>query len=231
MGETLLEAQSYVSTRDLIVGKYGLRLTGPYVTISRESGCSGFTLGLLLAEILNDHAPTGRAWKVYGKEILEQLATETNLAEEMVEKLHARDPGLVVDFMRSLMGRDVPSGYEVRNRITSIIRGLAVHGQVILVGQGSAGATRGIDNGLNVRLKAPEDWRVERVARGYGASPAEARDILRQRDQDRDFLRRIYLMRNAHEPEFHALYDCSQLGLAQIATSIVAAMKQRGMVR
>ena len=190
MSETLLEARSYASTREMIVRKYGQRVTGPFVTISRQSGCSGFALGLLLAEILNDHAPPGRAWKVYGKEILAQLATETNLAEEMVAKLHARDPGLVVDFLRSLMGRQIPSGYVVRNRITSIIRGLAVHGQAILVGQGSVGATWGIDNGLNVRLVAPEDWRVLRVAQGYGLPPAEARAMLRQRDQDRDYLRK-----------------------------------------
>lgn len=230
MTETLLEAESYVSTRDLIGRKYGQRVTGPYVTISRQSGCSGFALGLLLAEILNDHAPPGRPWKVYGKEILEQLATETNLAEEMVAKLNARDPGLVVDFLRSLMGQNIPSGYEVRNRITSIVRGLAVHGQAILVGQGSSGATWGIENGLNVRLVGPEDWRVRRVAHGYGLARADARAMLRQRDRDRDYLRRIYVMRNGHKLDFNMVFDCSQFGLAQIATNIVAAMKQKAMM-
>jgi cytidylate kinase len=230
MADTLLEPRSYVGTRKTIALDYGRRVTRPYVTISRQSGCSGFALGLLMAEILNDRAAPGRAWTVYGKEILEQLATETNLAEEMVEKLNARDPGLVVDFLRSLSSHEIPSGCEVRNRVTSIIRGLAVHGQAILVGQGSAGATRGIENGLNVRLVAPEDWRVQRVAQGYGISPAEARAMVRTRDQDRDYLRRIYTMRNAHDPEFHMAFDCSQLGLAQIATNVVASMKQKGMV-
>jgi len=225
------DIDSVFSTQQQIGREYGQERPGPYVTVSRQCGCSGFTLGLLLAEILNDDAPPGRAWKVYGREILEQLATETNLAAELVEKIWAREPRLVVDFFRSFLSKKkVPSGYEIRNRITSIIRGMAYEGYVIIVGQGGAGATTGIENGLNIRLEAPEDWRAKEVAKSYGCGLAEATSIVRKREKEREYLRRMYLMRYPREPQFHIVYDNSYFGLTTIANHVVHAMRLKQLI-
>ena len=95
---------------------------GPFVTISRQFGCWGFSLGLLLLDILNDQARPGQAWRIYHKEILDRLASETNLDTETLNKQRRAKPGLLSDLLRSFSKEKIPSGIEVRNRMTAIIR-------------------------------------------------------------------------------------------------------------
>ncbi len=201
---------------------------GPFLTISRQFGCYGFSLGLLLLEILNETAPPGRGWKVYNREILERLATETNLATELLERERRTKPRLIVDFFRSLSPERIPSGFEIRNRITTIIRGLAVEGYAILVGQGSAGATQDLPNGLSIRLEAPLDWRVNQVAYREGLTETAAKMRIGAVDEERDYLRKIYEAKFGRKPAFHITYDCSVFTLAQIAQHVVYAMKLKG---
>jgi hypothetical protein len=203
---------------------------GPFLTISRQFGCYGFSLGLLLLEILNEEAPPGKVWKIYNREVLQRLATESNLAAEMLDRERRTRPRLIVDFFRSLSRERIPSGYEIRNRITTIIRGLAVEGYAILIGQGGAGATQDLPNGLSIRLEAPLEWRVQQVAYREGLNETQAKLRIKAVEEEREYLRKIYEAKFGRKPPFHLAYDCSIFTLAQIAQHIVYAMKLRGCV-
>ena len=203
---------------------------GPYVTISRQFGCYGFSLGLLLMEILNEDADSEHTWRIYHKEILSRLATQTNMAKELLEKERRSKPRMLVHFFRSFSGEKVPSGHEIRNRITTIVRGLAIEGHAIVVGQGGAAATRDLPNGLTIRLEAPEDWRVKQVAFREGLSETKSRERIREKEEEREYLRKLYEAKSARGPGFHIVYDCSVFSLAQIAQHVVAAMRFRGLL-
>ncbi len=200
---------------------------GPFITISRQYGCYGFSLGLLLMEVLNDDADAEHTWRIYHKEILMRLAKETNMAAEVLERERRAKPRLFLDFFRALRGDRVPSGYEIRNRITSLIRNLALEGHAIVIGQGGAGATYDLPNGLSVRLEAPLDWRVKEVAFREGLTETEARLRVRAQERERAYLERVYAMRYPRKPAFNIVYDCSVFTLAQIAQHVVYAMKLR----
>ncbi len=204
--------------------------SGPFVTISREYGCWGFSLGLLLLEILNEETEPGTAWKIYHKEILDRLAAETNQATETLEKQRREKPRMLTDFFRSLSSQKVPSGYEVRNRISGIIRELAIEGHSIIIGQGSAGATHDLQKGLSIRLEAPEAWRVKQIAFREGLSETEAKLRMKAKESERDYLRKIYERRFPRKPAFNLVYDCSVFTLAQIAQHVVYAMKLRKII-
>ena len=203
---------------------------GPYITVSREYGCWGFSLGLLLLDILNEQAPKGKAWHIYHKEILDKLAGETDMAPDMLEDQRKRKPRAFVDFFRSIGGKKLPSGFAIRNRITTIIRSIAIDGYAIVVGQGGAGATHDLLNGLSIRLEAPIDWRVKQIAFREGLSETEARLRIQAKTKDRDYIRKIYQTRFPRKPAFNLVYDCSVLSLAQIAQHVVYAMKLKGYV-
>ncbi|MFP4104739.1 MAG: AAA family ATPase [Phycisphaerae bacterium] len=203
---------------------------GPFVTISREYGCWGFSLGLLLLEILNEEAEPGEdSWQVYHKEILERLATEANVGLEIIEQQRREKPRMLIDFFRSFKKDRVPSGYEIRNRTITIIRGLATAGHSLIIGQGGAGATHDLPNGISIRLEAPEDWRVKQIAFREGLSETEARLRLRAQEQERDYLKRTYESKFPRKPAFNLTYDCSEFTLAQIAQHVVYAMKLKGI--
>jgi hypothetical protein len=207
-----------------------IRNAGPFVTISRQFGCYGFSLGLLLMEVLNDDADPEHTWKIYHKEILARLASETNTAAEELERERRSKPRLFLDFLRAFKRERVPSGYEIRNRITTLIRGLAIEGYAIIIGQGGAGATNDLPNGLSVRLEAPLDWRVKETAFREGLTETEARLRVRAMERERAYLERIYATRFPRKPAFHLVYDCSVFTLAQIAQHVVYAMKMKGCI-
>ncbi len=204
---------------------------GPFVTISRQYGCWGFSLGLLLLEILNDMVEPPTSWKIYHKEILDRLATETNMAADILERQRRSKPRLLANFFRSFGHGQAPSGYKIRNQITTLIRGLAIEGHAILIGQGSAGATQDVPNGLSIRLEAPEDWRAKQVAFRDGLSETEAKLRIRAKEREREYLRKIYRARFPRKPAFHLAYDCSVFTLAQIAQHVVHAMELKGCIR
>ncbi len=205
---------------------------GPYITVSREFGCWGFSLGLLLLDILNEEDTSGHPWKIYHKEVLDSLASETDVDAEVLEEQRRSKPRLFADFFRSLgkSGDRIPSGIEVRNRITKIIRELGIDGHAIIVGQGGAGALNDLPNGLSIRLEAPEDWRVKQVAFREGLSETEAKLRIQAKQREKEYLRKIYETRFPRKPAFNLVYDCSVFSLAQIAQHVVYAMKLKKII-
>ncbi|RPI62767.1 MAG: hypothetical protein EHM48_03575 [Planctomycetaceae bacterium] len=203
---------------------------GPFVTISRQFGCWGFALALLLRDSLNEHLPPSKTWKILNKEILERLAREIDLPAEILDLQRRSKPSLLVDFFRSLSDQRIPSGYEIRNRITTLIRGEAIRGHAIIVGQGGAGATTDLPHGLSIRLEAPRQWRIEQVAYREQVSESKAGELIDEMEEVREYLRKIYDVRFPRKPAFHLTYDCSIFTLAQIAQHVTYAMKLRGLI-
>ncbi|MCD6364289.1 MAG: cytidylate kinase family protein [Planctomycetes bacterium] len=201
---------------------------GPFVTISRQFGCYGFSLGLLMMEVLNDDPDSQTQWKIYHREVLERLATETDVATETLDRQRRTKPRLLLDLFRSLSRKRVPSGFEVRRRIRRIIRELAIEGGALIVGQGSTAATSDLPNGLSVRLEAPLEWRVREVAFREGLSETKAKLRIKAKDREREYLRRLYQARSKSRPPFSLTYDCSTFTLAKIAQHVVYAMKLKG---
>ncbi len=204
--------------------------SGPFMTISRQFGCHGYFLGLLLVDMLNNEPKQKNPWKVYQREILDRLSEETEVATDVLNRLRRERPRMLVNFFRNLSTKRSPGAYEIRNRIANMIRGLAFDGHCILIGMGGAGATADIGNGLRVRLEAPKDWRVNRVVESEGISPVEAKLMLQKHDTERDHLRKIYGMKFRREPAFDLVYDCSAFSLAQITQHIIHAMKLKGLL-
>lgn len=209
---------------------YDLPEGGPFITISREPGCHGFSLGLLLQELLNDLAPAGKAWRLFSREILQRLAEETQIDVDTLNKERHSKPSVMTDMFRTFSDKHMPSGLAIRNRITVIIRSEAAKGYAILLGQGGAGATSDMPNGLSVRLEAPLNWRAKQVAFRDGISLANAKELIIKMEEERQYLRKIYETRFPRKPAFHLVFDCSIFTLAQIARQIVFAMKLRHQV-
>ena len=204
-----------------------LKAAGPFVAISRQYGCGDFSLGLLLLDLLAEEATEDKHWQIYHKEILESLATETNLAMDVIQRQRREKPRLLSDFFRTLAGKKdrIPSGTEIRNRINSIIQNLAIEGCAILVGQGSSIATADIPNGMIVRLEAPVSWRVKQIAFREGLSETQAKIRLKEEEQASEYLEKIHQKVSASRPPYNMVFDCSKFTLSQIAVLIHRAMK------
>jgi cytidylate kinase len=205
---------------------------GPFVAISREYGCGGFSLGLLLLDLLNEDIIEGQSWQIYHKEILENLASDTGLAMDLLEQRRREKPRLLSEFFRTISGKKdrVPSGMEIRNRMTQIIREIATEGNAVLVGQGSAAATSDLPNGLSVRLEAPLDWRIKQIAFREGLTETQARIHINEEMERRMYLQKIYERKYPRKPAWHLTFDCSLFSLSQIAVLVHRALRLRKII-
>ncbi len=203
---------------------------GPFITISRQYGCSGYFLGLLLVDLLNSEATRANPWRLYSREIIQHLSEETDLAADVINRLRHEKPRAFMDFFRNLVSRQTPGGPEIRNRVAELVRELARSGHAIIIGMGGAGATGDIENGLRVRLEAPVDWRVNKLVESEGLSPVQARLELQKRDEERAQLAEIYEIKFPRQPAFDLVYNCELFSLAQVATHVVQALKLKKML-
>ena len=201
---------------------------GPYVTISRQYGCDGYELGDALIEKLNSRDETH--WRLLKRDILKQLAEETGLAEEIIEKERLAKPSLIKDFLRGVRKSGIPDGYEIRNKITLMVRTVAFEGYAVIIGQGGTAAAADLENGLSVRIEAPREWRITRVSYREKLDRTQAIARIDEIEKKRSYLRKIYEEKNPKKPAFNLAIDNSQFNVEQSIDLIIFAMQQKGLI-
>lgn len=230
MAKVSLQGHMQEQLQDVAVDEEEQGPVGPYITISRQFGCYGFSLGLLLMEILNDDATPETTWRIYHREILERLASETNIPPADLDAKRRAKPGLLAEFFRSISKERIPGGYEIRNRTMTIVRNLCIQGHAIIIGQSGAMATLELPNGLSVRLEAPKEWRAKEVAFREGLTEVQSKLRIQATEKQRDYLRKLYERRFKSKTIFNLTYDCSYFTLTQIARHVVYAMNLKGCI-
>lgn len=218
---------SYI--RDDLEMLKGKKDPGPYVTISRQYGCDGYELGDLLLEKLKSRDGEQK-WRLFKKEILKQLAEDTGLTEEVIEKERHSKPSLLKDFLRGMRRSSIPDGYEIRNKITIMVRTVAFEGHAIIIGQGGNAATADLANGLSIRLEAPKDWRVARVSLRENLKKQAAMARIEEIEKQRKHLRKIYEEKNPREPAFSMVIDNSLFNIEQAVDLILFGMEQKNLI-
>ncbi len=209
---------------------------GPYVTISRQYGCDGYELADMLADRLKEQCKDqqrkeDKVWTVFKKELLKQLAEDTGLTEDIIERERLSKPSLLKDFLRGVRSSNIPDGYEIRNKITIMVRTVAFDGHAIIVGQGGAAATADLSNGISVRLEASKEWRIARVSWREKLTRQAAIARIDEVEKQRRHLRKIYEEQKVREPMFNLMIDNSLFNIGQAVDMILLAMEQKELIQ
>lgn len=157
---------------------------GPWITISKSLGVDWEPLAGRLADQLG--------WQIYDREILESISGETHTRQAILARLDEHDVGWLEDTLRRLAVPDDPGQRAFLDHMVRVIVTLGRQGRTILVGRG---ANWILDSayGLRVRLVAPLEARVERVAAKEKLAPARARARIEEDDAARArFIRQTY---------------------------------------
>ena len=119
------------------------------ITISREFGSGGRTVGKLVAEKMG--------YKYYDKEIIEQVAEETGFSKAYISRRGEHSPSASM-FSYSFMGRS-HDGLSTDDYLFSvqrkIILKLAEEGNCVIVGRCADYILRNREDVLNVFIHAP----------------------------------------------------------------------------
>lgn len=166
------------------------------VAISREIGTNAEDVARRLGERLG--------WTVYDHELIEHIASESNLRTELLESLDEKSTHWVADWLGSLVDVQTPKAYTYFHELTRTVMSLASHGRCIIVGRGAA-MLLPMETTLSVRLVAPVTERIQAVAVQRGVSEKEAKRVVKATDRERREFIKNHFHCDSTQPEHYDL--------------------------
>ncbi|MDO5400381.1 MAG: cytidylate kinase-like family protein [Eubacteriales bacterium] len=199
------------------------------ITISREFGSGGRTVGRMVAERLGI--------PFYDKELVEQVALESGFASKFVEENGEHSPGSSL-FSYAFASQGVPG---VMNGLStadflwniqcSVILQLAEKGPCVIVGRNADYILKDRPDALHVYVFADEPFRAERIVRLYGESEKSPETRLREKDKRRRLNYQHYTGRTWGQAQnYDICLDTGVLGVEQcvdIVCGIVEKSKEK----
>lgn len=153
------------------------------ITISRQFGSGGRTVGRLVAEKLGI--------PFYDKELVEQVALESGFAPKFVEENGEHAPSKSI-FAYAFASQGVPgvmNGMSTADFLWNIqcsaILQLAEQGPCVIVGRNADYILKDRKDALHAYIHADLDFRADRIVRLYGESEKSPEARLQEKDKRR----------------------------------------------
>ena len=184
------------------------------ITISREFGSGGRTIGRLVAQKL--------CIPCYDHELIDKITEESGLLKSFVESNVEDAQGGWFSFMA---GRDF-YGHSLQDDLylaqTKVIRELADKGPCVIIGRCADSILEDYDNVLKVFIHASIEKRAERIVHQYGETTEDPVHRLKEKDKKRKAYYQLYSDRKWGAMEnYHVALDSGALGLERCAEIIV----------
>ena len=190
------------------------------ITISREFGSGGRTIGHMIAEKLGI--------PFYDKELVEQIALESGFAPKFVEEHGEHSPsGSLISYAIAPQGvPGVMNGLSTAdflwNAQCSVILQLADKGPCVIVGRNADYILKDRPDALHVYVFADVPYRAERIVRRYGESEKSPEQRLAEKDKRRRVNYHHYTGRTWGQAQnYDICLDTGILGIEQCADIVV----------
>ena len=159
-------------------------MTNKVITISRQFGSGGRSIGKAVAEKLGI--------PYYDKELVDKVAKESGFSHEFIEEI-GEYASVTSSFLFNIAVSSHPMGLvdtmSVSDKLyvcqTNVIRDLAAKGPCVIVGRCADYVLKDRPNTISVFLKAEMQSKVERAVKYYGVDPQKAEDRIRKADKQR----------------------------------------------
>ena len=186
------------------------------ITISREFGSGGRTIGKLAAEKLGIPC--------YDQEIIAKIAEESGLAEEYIKERGEYMPSSSW-IANALSARSI-GGLANEDQLWSsqckVIMDLAQQGPCVIVGRCADHILRDDHDLLTVFIHAPKEKRAERVVRIYGESDVSIEKRLKDKDKRRKAYYQLYTDTEwGVANNYDICLDSSSIGIEKCAELLV----------
>ena len=180
------------------------------ITISREFGSGGRTIGKMVAERLGIPC--------YDAELIQKLAEKSGFAESYIQEAGEYTPHgfLALAFSNRAQGptnEDIL--WDLQHRV---ITELAEKGPCVIVGRCADYILREKADCLKVFIHADMAFRAERIVKVYGEREQSPQQRLRDKDKRRAAYHRFYTdMKWGHAQNYHITLDSGVLGIDRCA--------------
>lgn len=194
------------------------------ITISRQFGSGGRTVGHLVAEKLGI--------PFYDKELVEHIALESGFAPHFVEEHGEHAPGKSI-FSYAFAAQGVPgvmNGLSTADFLWNIqcssILQIADKGPCVIVGRNADYILKDRDDVFHAYIHADDDFRAERIVRLYGESEKSPQARLQEKDKRRKVNYQHYTGRTWGDAKLYDIcLNTSTVGVEKAAEIIVDLIK------
>ncbi len=191
------------------------------ITISRQFGSGGRTVGRMVAEKLGI--------PFYDKELVEQISLESGFAPKFVEEHGEHAPGKTM-FSYAFAPQGVPgvmNGMSTADFLwhiqCSTVIQLAEAGPCVIVGRNADYILKDRDDALHVYIHADMEQRADRIVRLYGESEKSPMARLQEKDKRRAVNYQHYTGRTWGAAENYDI--CLNTGKIGIEAAVDAILK------
>lgn len=194
------------------------------ITISREFGSGGRTIGHMVAEKLGI--------PFYDKELVDHIALETGFAPNFVEEHGEHAPGASI-FSYAFAHQSVPGVMHglstadfLWNVQCSVILQLAEQGPCVIVGRNADYILKDREDTFHAFIHASKEFRADRIVRLYGESEKSPEARLNEKDKRRRVNYQHYTGREwGMSQNYDICLDSSRLGIETCSDIIISLMQ------
>lgn len=196
------------------------------ITISRECGSGGHTIGKLIAEKLNV--------SFYDKRLLELVVQQSGLTEDVIKE----QGEYTTTSLLYTLATNISYSYNVNTKgnmilpdqifafQTEIIKGLAEKESCVIVGRCSDYILRNRDDCLHVFIHANMEAKKARIISEHRVAPEKAETHIKDREKKRSTHYHYYTDRNwGYAKNYHLCLDSGILGIEKCVDLILSALE------
>lgn len=200
------------------------------ITIARQYGSGGRTVGEMLANKLGIH--------YYDKELMKLASDDSGINEALFVNMDekVKNSSLLFRITKNVYGGelippasdDFTSNDNLFNYQAKIIRKLAEEEACVIIGRCADYILKEYDNVLSVFVHAPHDFCMEQAAKKHSMSEKELERFIAKTDKGRADYYRYHTGREWTDARNYDLcLDSSKLGFERCVEEIIAYMKVR----
>ena len=184
------------------------------ITVSREFGSGGRTIGKMVAEKLGIPC--------YDAELIQKIAEESGYAADYIREEGEAASGGWLSAMFTDRSMGLTNQDKIWNIQSRVIEELAEKGPCVVVGRCADYILREKANCLNVFIHASMEKRAQRIVQEYGEREESPEQRLRDKDKRRAAYHRFYTdMKWGHSQNYHICLDSGTLGIDKCVALIV----------
>jgi len=190
-----------------------------FVTISRDEGTMGDEIAQRLAQ--------RQGWRLYDREIVNYIANNNHVREDMVRQLDEKDLGQMYNMILRMLRRPESKPFgdeEYYESLLKTLAALAAQGEAILVGRGANFALRWVEHGLHVRITGSLDVRIQRLSKIWQVSQEIARRRVATIDGDRRAFIRHHFKQDLNDQNYYTLVINTDHLLPEQAVSSIQSL-------
>ena len=188
----------------------------PTVTVSRERGSGGSSVAKLVAERLG--------FALFDSEIVDHVARSATVDRLVVMHMDERSQRSIKEWTDRVRQDKKFSAQSYMAHLTKTILTIGMKGRAVIIGRG-AHLLLPVEKSFRVRVIAPLEMRIQRLAAGSGMEPAEAAALIAETDKQRaQFIQENFQQMDAQPLLYDLVINTGRLALETAAELVVRAV-------